>query len=281
MSSTEGSGDPIGGPGDAGPLFDLQLKAERLKLRDNADLKSTRIALELDAEGPRSGTITGEIESGKNLNVTIGTANGVRGIDFKSDDAGFAARVLLKADYLLGGKLAFDGKFNGADGDALVTMSNVRLKDAPLVAQLFSLASLQGLADVLSGEGVMFTDVHAPVKFVDGRIDLPGMRATGPAMGITARGWIAPESGELSLDGVLAPSIVGANAVLGVLPVIGDLFVSRQGEGMFAPTYSVRGTFSRANISINPIAALTPGVLRRIFENPGEPPPVEITASAD
>lgn len=281
MSSTEGSGDPIGGPGDAGPLFDLQLNAERLKLRDNADLKSTRIALELDAEGPRSGTITGEIESGKNLNVTIGTANGVRGIDFKSDDAGFAARVLLKADYLLGGKLAFDGKFNGADGDALVTMSNVRLKDAPLVAQLFSLASLQGLADVLSGEGVMFTDVHAPVKFVDGRIDLPGMRATGPAMGITARGWIAPESGELSLDGVLAPSIVGANAVLGVLPVIGDLFVSRQGEGMFAPTYSVRGTFSRANISINPIAALTPGVLRRIFENPGEPPPVEITASAD
>ena len=82
----------------------------------------------------------------------------------------------------------------GADGDALVTMSNVRLKDAPLVAQLFSLASLQGLADVLSGDGVMFTEVHAPVKFVDGRIDLPGMRATGPAMGLTARGWIAPES---------------------------------------------------------------------------------------
>jgi hypothetical protein len=105
------------------------------------------------------------------------------------------------------------------------------------------------------------------------------MLATGPAMGLTARGWIAPESGELSLDGVLAPSIVGVNAVLGVLPVIGDLFVSRQGEGMFAPTYSVRGTFARANISINPIAALTPGVLRRIFENPAAPPPVEITAA--
>ena len=50
---------------------------------------------------------------------------------------------------------------------------------------------------------------------------------------------------------------------------------------MFAPTYSVRGTFARANISINPIAVLTPGVLRRIFENPAEPPPVEVTASAD
>ena len=91
-------------------------------------------------------------------------------------------------------------------------------------------------------------------------------------MGITARGWIAPETGELSLDGVLVPSF-GVNSLLGGLPVIGDLFVSRQGEGMFAPTYSVRGTFARARVQINPVAAFTPGVLRRIFENPTEPPP--------
>ena len=55
--------------------------------------------------------------------------------------------------------------------------------------------------------------------------------------------------------------------------IIGDLFVSRQGEGMFAPTYSVRGTFARARIALNPVAALTPGVLRQIFENPSVPPP--------
>ena len=263
----------VGGPGDAGPSYDIQLTVDKLRLRDNADVRNARVSMLLDDEGPKSGTISGDIDKAKALNVTLGSANGVRNISVKADDAGFAARVLLKADYLIGGKLAFDGKFVGGDGNALVTMSNVRLKDAPLVAQLFALASLQGLADVLSGEGVMFTEVNAPVKFVDGRIDLPGLRATGPAMGLTARGWIAPGSGELSLDGVLAPSLVGANAVLGALPIIGDLFVSRQGEGMFAPTYSVRGTFARANISINPIAALTPGVLRRIFENPAEPPP--------
>jgi hypothetical protein len=63
--------------------------------------------------------------------------------------------------------------------------------------------------------------------------------------------------------------------LLGALPIIGDLIVSRRGEGIFAPTYTVRGTFARANISINPVAALAPGVLRRIFENPAEPPPEE------
>ena len=270
----------IGGPGDAGPVFDLQLSADRLRVRENAEIGNAKVTLALDGEGPRSGTITGLISRGKNLNVAISTVDGVRNISARMDDAGFGARVLLKADYLIGGKLAFDGAFKGADGEALVTMSDVRLKDAPLLAQLFSLASLQGLADVLSGEGVMFTEVHAPVKFVDGRIDLPGLRASGPALGLTARGWIAPEQSELALDGVLAPSFVGANSVLGVLPIIGDLFVSRQGEGMFAPTYSVRGTFARARISINPIAALTPGVLRQIFENPSVPPPTSDAAPA-
>ena len=272
--------EAVGGPVDPGPAFDLQLNADRLRVRENAEIGSAKVALTIDGEGPRTGTISGLIARGKNLNVTIATTNGVRNISAKMDDAGFGARVLLNADYLIGGKLNFDGKFSGANGEALVTMTDVRLKDAPLVAQLFSLASLQGLADVLSGDGVMFSEVNAPVKFVGGRIDLPGLRATGPAMGITARGWIAPESSELALDGVLAPSFVGANSVLGVLPIIGDLFVSRQGEGMFAPTYSVRGTFSRARISINPIAALTPGVLRQIFENPAVPPPEAATTTA-
>lgn len=270
--SGEATTSAVGGPGDPGPVHELQLNADTMRVRPDADLSNVKIALSVDDEGPRSGSISGQIERDKHVNVAISADGQARKISLRADDAGFAARVLLKADYLIGGKLVIDGTFIGADGEASVKMTDVRLKDAPLLAQIFSLASLQGLADVLSGDGVLFTEVDAPVKFVDGRIDAPGMRASGPAMGITARGWIAPESGELSLDGVLVPSF-GVNSLLGGLPVIGDLFVSRQGEGMFAPTYSVRGTFARARVSINPVAAFTPGVLRRIFENPAQPPP--------
>jgi AsmA-like protein len=274
-STTDIHGEPlgVGGPEEPGPAFDLQLTADKLRLRENAELTGAKIAMLVDADGPRNGTVTGQIGKDKQLNVTINTEADVRKVSIKSDDAGFGARVLLKTDYLIGGKLTLDGSFEGKTGTAMVTMTDVRLKDAPFVAQLFSLASLRGLADVLSGEGVLFTSVEAPVKLQNGRIDLPGLRASGPAMGITARGWIAPAESELSLDGVLVPSF-GVNSLLGGLPIIGDLFVSRQGEGMFAPTYSVRGTFSKARVAINPVAAFTPGVLRRIFENPAEPPPV-------
>jgi hypothetical protein len=273
ISGDVATSEAVGGPGDPGPVLDLQLNVDRLRIRPDAEIAKVKIAMAVDGEGPRSGTINAQMPGAKALSIAFGLDGENRTLALRADDAAFASRVFLKEDYLVGGKLAVDGKFNGPDGEALITMSNVRLKEAPLLAQLFSLASLQGLADTLNGEGVMFTEVHAPVKMVGGRIDLPGMRATGPAMGITARGWIAPESGELAIDGSLAPSLIGVNSMLGGLPVIGDLFVSRQGEGMFAPTYSVRGSFARMRVSLNPVAVLTPGVLRRIFENPAEPPP--------
>ena len=259
------------------PPFQLALLADRLKVRDDADLTKADILLDLLADGPQSGHVRGVISPGKKLDVAISPSGSGRRILIKSDDAGFGAKVLLKTDYLVGGALTIDSLFKGSHGEAKVTMTDVRLRNAPLLAQLLSVASLRGLADVLNGDGVLFTKVEAPIVLGEGRIDLPGLRASGPAMGLTARGWVAPTKSELSLDGVLVPSF-GVNSALGGLPIIGDLFVSRQGEGLFAPTYSVRGTFERARVSVNPIAALTPGVLRRIFENPTEAPPAEQAA---
>ncbi|OYW84435.1 MAG: hypothetical protein B7Z22_10665 [Hyphomonas sp. 32-62-5] len=46
--------------------------------------------------------------------------------------------------------------------------------------------------------------------------------------------------------------------------------VGRDGEGIFSLTYSVRGTLEKANVSVNPLSALAPGVIRRVFENPSD-----------
>lgn len=260
-------------------LVELVLAADRVRLRKDAELQRFNLDLAFDASGPQRGRMTGEISQGKTVDVRIASNGDARTLSVRSDDAGFAARALTNSDFLVGGRLEMEGSFSGPRGKADVRMEDVRLQDAPLVAQILSLASLRGLADVLSGDGVLFTRVEAPVVIEPGRLEFPGLRASGPAMGITARGWLAPGPGDVSLDGVLVPSF-GVNSALGALPLIGDLFVSRRGEGLFAPTYSVRGSLSRARVSINPVSALTPGVLRRIFESPGEPPPSPETRPA-
>jgi hypothetical protein len=50
------------------------------------------------------------------------------------------------------------------------------------------------------------------------------------------------------------------------IPVIGDLLVSRRGEGVFGMTYSINGHAGEPRVGVNPVSALTPGILRRIFE---------------
>ncbi|MEO0467430.1 MAG: AsmA-like C-terminal region-containing protein, partial [Pseudomonadota bacterium] len=122
-------------------------------------------------------------------------------------------------------------------------------------------------ADTLGGEGVLFTRIDLPLRSRGGRIAVDGGRASGPALGLTVNGWLDLVDQGISIDGVLVPSF-GVNSALGGIPIIGDLFVGRDGEGVFSLTYSVRGDLAKAQVAINPLSAVTPGILRRIFENP-------------
>jgi uncharacterized protein YhdP len=143
------------------------------------------------------------------------------------------------------------------------------MSNAPFLTQILSLASLRGLADTLSGEGVMFSRIDIPMKVQGGRYVVSGGKAQGPALGLTASGFIDMNTQAIEIDGVLVPSF-GVNSALGGIPIIGDLVVGRDGEGVFSLTYSVRGTLEKANVSVNPLSALAPGVIRRIFENPSD-----------
>lgn len=143
------------------------------------------------------------------------------------------------------------------------------MRNAPFLTQILSLASLRGLADTLSGEGVLFSRIDIPLKIADGRYVVTGAKAQGPALGLTTSGYVESKTGGIEFDGVLVPSF-GLNSALGQIPIIGDLVVGRDGEGVFSLTYSVNGTLEKANVSVNPLSALAPGVIRRIFENPAD-----------
>ena len=94
-------------------------------------------------------------------------------------------------------------------------------------------------------------------------------RASGPALGLTAGGNLNFSSKSVDLNGVLVPSY-SVNSVLGDVPLLGDIIVGKKGEGMFALNYDVKGEFSKTQVSVNPLSALTPGFLRRIFDTERE-----------
>ena len=260
---------------------DVALTADisTLVLGSEIDLSDAKFALAAAENGLQTIDVQGKLPNESPFTAAY-DASGLGDPAFivTSGDAGFLPNLLFGSEFLQGGELQLTGTVGQDDlpTQVHVVVTDGRLIQAPVVTQILSIASLRGLSDTLSGDGILFSSIEVPLSIKNGRYDIVGAKASGPALGLTAKGWINPSDGGIDVEGVLVPSF-GVNSALGGLPLIGDLFVSRDGEGVFSLRYGVEGTLERAQVSVNPLSAITPGVLRRIFESPetAELPPLK------
>jgi hypothetical protein len=151
------------------------------------------------------------------------------------------------------------------DYTAILIAEDFRVMNQPFLTRLFSAGSLTGIIDLMSGQGIAVDKMTVPFTARDGSLRIRDARASGPAIGISADGYLDRNRNEIALRGTIAP-VYGINSLLGVIPLVGDVLVSKKGEGVFGVTYSVSGNADEPHISVNPLAMLTPGILRRIFE---------------
>ena len=90
---------------------------------------------------------------------------------------------------------------------------------------ILTLASLQGIADLLTGEGIRFTDFEMNFKSKNKLITIDELYAIGPAISILMNGYI--QSGKLvSLRGTLVPATT-LNKMVGSIPVLGNILVGK------------------------------------------------------
>jgi len=192
-----------------------------------------------------------------------------RKIDVDIPDASIVARAFLNLDSIEGGRLMIGAELplTGTPGALLgvAQMEDFKLVKAPILAQMLSIGSLTGIVDTLSGEGLSFDTFYVPFSLRKGELNIRDARVSGPALGMTGDGEIRFKDRLLDLDGALVPAYT-ANSLLGDIPLIGDVFVRKKGEGIFALSYKVQGEFDETQISVNPLSALTPGFLRGIFK---------------
>lgn len=189
-------------------------------------------------------------------------------LTLESEDAGAALRDLDLLDYVRGGTLLVTGRSDPTDPRRTVAgrmkMTDYQVQDAPVLARMLSAASPRGFADFLSGAPINFTQLEGEFFWHDRGISFRDVRTSGNAVGLTLEGEIDVVGGQGDLQGTVVPFST-VNRLLGVIPLVGDLLTGGEGQGIFAATYAVRGPLGDLQVTVNPLAMLTPGFLRNLF----------------
>ena len=155
-------------------------------------------------------------------------------------------------------------KKNGVSNSVLI-IDDFKVKEVPIFAKLLSLASLQGIADILTGEGIRFTDLEMRFSNTKGLTTIDEMFAIGPAVSILMDGYI--ESKKLvSLRGTLVPATT-INKSIASIPFLGDLLIGdKVGEGVFGVSFKIKGHPENLSTTVNPVKTLTPRFITRTLE---------------
>jgi hypothetical protein len=158
----------------------------------------------------------------------------------------------------------YSSKNNGISNSKLI-IDNFKIKEIPALAKILSLASLQGIADLLTGEGIRFTDFEMNFTNKGKLMTIDELYAIGPAISILIEGYIE-EDNLISLRGTLVPATT-INRSIASIPLIGDLLVGKKvGEGVFGVSFKVKGPPKKLETTVNPIKTLTPRFITRTLE---------------
>jgi hypothetical protein len=255
-------------PGNPTPLA-IQAHVARLILGPHREAQNVSAALLRQGGDWQSIKIDGSYTDGHRLALTLGGPDGSRKLHFESDDLGASVALFGVADNVVGGTVTVDGTLNDVDGHHVLRAhfegADYRLARAPALAQLLSLTSLDGIAALMSGSGIPFTNLRGDVSFSRGVISLQRVIAYGGALGINAAGWLNPGEDQMDVDGTLAPAYA-LNSVLGNFPVIGSLLMGGEAQGLIAARFNLSGSNDDPAVTVNPLSALTPGLLRHLFD---------------
>jgi Protein of unknown function len=249
------------------PDIDLDMKLGAVLGFNGEALRGLEMKLSRRGGEVRSLGLTAKIGQDGALSGDLRNAGGRRAIDIESTDAGALLRFADIYSRMDGGQLSTVMDPPSANNPAQLGRLSVRnfmVHDESQLEQAVSNGS------PLPRNNMFFSGMKVDFTRSAGRIALRDGVVRGPVLGGTIDGFIDYASDSVHLRGTLIP-LYGANNLLGQLPVVG-LFLGGEKEGLLGITYEVVGKPGKPVLHVNPLSALAPGLLRKVFEFPATSP---------
>lgn len=255
----------------------LNLSAGRMITGKDRGLDNVRIVLVKNA-WKRIDQMELDAKSGKGKvmlrYLPVGKAHTLK---LEASDAGTALAALGISRSIKGGSLVINGRPHpqGGSRDMVGTaaLSNFKINDAPVIAKLLNALSLVGILQLMSNDGLAFKKARVDFVWLDkgppqqGQsvrlLKLKDGKTFGSSLGLTFEGTIDNWKNLYNLEGTIVPAS-GVSKFLNIIPIVGTILTAG-GEGIFAATYTIKGTKAEPTVSVNPLSVLAPGILRKIF----------------
>ena len=211
--------------------------------------------LNVNAKIGHDGTLTGGLRA---------VADGRQVVDIETTDAGALFRFADVYSRINGGQMTTLMEPPSAHNPIQLGTLSVRNFTVHDESQLTRAVATNG--EPQPRNDLFFTGLKVDFTRSPGQMALRDGVVRGPVLGGTIDGVIDYTNDNVHLRGTLIP-LYGANNLLGQLPVVG-LFLGGEKEGLVGVTYEVVGQPDNPLLRVNPLSALAPGLLRKIFEFP-------------
>ena len=248
---------------DINNLFKINI--DKLGIDKDNYLSNLTGTLVLKKQQIAKGKLEGFFSKDERLKLTVNT-NGNNKVTTLFLDK--AKPIVKRYKFIKGfeeGKLDFYSSTDGEETSSTLKIYNFKLKELTGLTKVLTLASLQGIADILSGEGIRFDEFEMNFRNKKNLMTIDEIYAIGPAISVLMNGYIEKDI-LISLRGTLVPATT-INKFIGSLPVLGNILVgSKTGEGVFGVSFKIKGPPKKLETTVNPVKTLTPRFITRTLE---------------
>jgi hypothetical protein len=117
----------------------------------------------------------------------------------------------------------------------------------------------------LEAEQVDFVKLDAQFRRTASRIEYKDVVVWGSQVGFTLGGFVDYARDRTEILGTFVPAF-GLNNAFSQVPIVGLLLGGgNRNEGLFAIDFKVSGLASSPTLTVNPLSAVAPGILRKLF----------------
>ncbi|MGB9044533.1 MAG: hypothetical protein WCC81_18955, partial [Pseudolabrys sp.] len=248
--------------------LDLDIKVGTVAGHNGETLRGLDLKLSRRGGRIRSFAMTSKIGRDTPLNgdLRVRARDNHQVIYFETDDAGSLFRFTDMYPRMFGGQM-------------WVALDPPTQEQSPQLGTLyirsFAVRGEPALDRVVSGapgaagtSGVDFSEMRADFTRFPGKMAVRDGIVRGPLVGATVEGNIDYTRDDVHLRGTFVP-FYGLNNMFGQIPIVGLFLGGGNKEGLLGINYEAVGPPGAPRITVNPVSAIAPGLLRKFIPSPG------------